>query len=112
VADDPSPPDLRWLIERIDRNHAETSADIAKLDAQVAGIPAAMDRYVLAQVYDAREEAREAREQARDARIKRLEDEDTSKATGNRAWLLSLAQMVLSIALSSIATILLVRGGH
>jgi hypothetical protein len=111
VSDETSP-DLRWLIERIDRNHAETTADIAKLDVQVAAIPVAMDRYVLAQVYDAREKTREAERDADRARIKRLEDDDTSKATGNRTWLLGLAQMVLSIALSSIATVLLMRGGH
>lgn len=107
-----APQDLRWIIERIDRNHAETIADMARLEQQVAAIPASMDRYVLAQVYEAREEARNAREQARDARIKRIEDDDTSKSTGNRAWLLGLAQMVLSIALSSAATVLLMRGGH
>jgi hypothetical protein len=112
VSDESSPPELRWIIERIDRNHAETTADIAKLEMQVAAIPVAMDRYVLARVYEADEKARDVRRDAQDARLKRLEDEDSSKSTGNRAWLLGLAQMVLSIALSSIATVLLMKGGH
>lgn len=111
MADETSP-DLRWLVERIDRNHAETTADMARLEKQVAAIPASMDRYVLAQVYEAHEQAREVRDKAQDDRIKRLEDSDTSKTSGNRAWLLGLAQMVLSVALSAAATILITRGGH
>lgn len=110
MSDESSPPELRWIIERIDRNHAETTADIAKLDAQVAIIPMAMDRYVLARVYEADEKAREAREGALAARITRIEQDDTSKATGNRNWLLGLAQVIVAVALGVVAGLLTAKG--
>lgn len=100
MSDASTPPDLRWLIER---NHAEVSADIAKLDAQVAAIPAVMDRYVMARVYEADEKAREARESARDERIKRLEDDDTSKTRGVRAtWMGAAGAIVSAVGLEAL----------
>lgn len=110
MSDESNPPDLRWLIERIDRNHAETCADMAKLEMQVAAIPAAMDRYVLARVYEAKEETRDAREKAQDERIKQLQDNDTSKATGARNWLYGLAQTAFGVALGLVGAYLTAKG--
>ena len=106
---DPNPPDLRWVLER---NHAETSADIARLEAQIAGIPVQMERYVLAQVYEARERARDAREDARDARIKRIEDDDSAKVRGVRtAWLAAAGAIASTIGVEVINAV--TRGtGH
>jgi hypothetical protein len=103
---------LRWLVERIDRNHAETTADIAKLDAQVAAIPAVMDRYVLSRVYEADEKAREAREGARDARIKRIEDDGSNKTRGVRsAWLAGISATASAVLIESVNA-LMRSGGH
>jgi len=44
-------------------------------------------------------------------RILRLEQADTTKSSGNRTWLLSLAQMVIGVALGIVAG-LLTKGGH
>jgi hypothetical protein len=110
VADE-SNADLRWLTERIDRNHAETTADIARLEAQVTGIPASLERYVLQRVYDADERRRAAERDDDRGRIKRLEDNDTSKASGNRTWLLGLVQTVVGVALGVVAAYLTARGG-
>ena len=44
-------------------------------------------------------------------RILRLEQNDTSTKTGNRTWLLGLAQMVLGVILGVVAG-LLTKGGH
>lgn len=95
MADEASP-DMRWLVERIDRNHSETTADIARLEAQFVTTSAILDRYVLVQVYDAREKARDAREEARDARIKRIDEDVTAKARGVRAALLAAVGAVAS----------------
>lgn len=46
------------------------------------------------------------------ARIKRLEDDDTTKATGTRTWLLNLAGTVVGVIVSGIITVLIARGGH
>jgi hypothetical protein len=109
VADETNP-DLRWLIERIDRNHAETTADIAKLDAQVAGIPASMERYVLQRVYDADERRRAAERDDDRGRIKRLEDNDTSKAAGGKAWVIGIGLAVVGAALGYISQVMQARG--
>jgi hypothetical protein len=109
---DAAPPDLRWLVERIDRNHHETTADIARLEAQLAVDSAALDRYVLARVYEADEKAREARESARDARIKRIEEDSTAKVRGIRtAWLAAAGAVVSTIGIEIINAV--TRGtGH
>jgi hypothetical protein len=44
-------------------------------------------------------------------RILRLEQADTSKVTGNRTWLLGLAQTVVGVGLGIVAAIL-TKGGH
>jgi hypothetical protein len=46
------------------------------------------------------------------ASIKRLEDDDTSKASGTRTWLLGLVQMVLAVVLGAAAAYLTARGAH
>jgi hypothetical protein len=66
--------------------------------------------YLRRDVYDADERARNARVDARDARIKRLEDDDTSKSTGNRTWLLGVAQTVIGAALAFLAAYLTTLG--
>jgi hypothetical protein len=103
---------MRWLVERIDRNHRELSTSVAKLEAQLVTAAAALDRYVLAQVYDARETARDAREEARDARIKRIEEDDTAKVRGVRAaWLAAAGAIVSTIGIEVINAV--TRGtGH
>jgi hypothetical protein len=107
---DETTPDLRWLVERIDRNHAERTADIARLEAQVAGIPASMERYVLQRVYDADERRREAERDDDRGRIKRLEENDQSKASGNRSWLLGLAQTAFGALLALVGAYLMSKG--
>ena len=97
---DESLPEMRWLVERIDRNHHETTADIARLEAQFMSASAALDRYVLARVYEADEKAREARENARDARIKRIEEDDTAKVRGVRtAWLAAAGAIASTVGI-------------
>lgn len=109
---DESTPDLHWLVERIDRNHAETSADIAKLEAQVTAIPAAMDRYVLAQVYEADEKRRTAEREADRAQIKALQANDTSQAASGKAWVLGIGLAFVGAAFGFVAQLLNARGGH
>lgn len=68
--------------------------------------------FVRCDVYEANERTRDAGDRTRDARIQRIEDEDTSKATGNRAWLLNLAGTVVGVIASGIITVLIARGGR
>ncbi len=44
-------------------------------------------------------------------RILALEQADTTKSTGNRAWILSLAQMVIGVVLGVVAGLVNI-GGH
>lgn len=46
------------------------------------------------------------------ARIKRLEDDDTSKTSGTRAWLLNVAGIIVGVIVTGIVTVLIARGGH
>lgn len=97
---DESLPEMRWLVERIDRNHSEMSTALAKLEAQFVTASGHMDRYVLTQVYDAREKARDAREEARDARVKRLEEDDTANRRGVRtAWLAAAGAVASTVGI-------------
>ena len=97
---DESLPELRWLVERIDRNHRETTTDIARLEAQFIASGAVLDRYVLTVVYEAREGARDAREQARDARVKRLEEDATAKSRSVRnAWLAATGAVASTVGI-------------
>lgn len=105
-------PDLRLLSERMERNHAETSANIARIETQVAGIPASMERYVLQRVYDADERRRAAERDDDRGRIKRLEDNDTSQAAGGRAWILGLGLAAAGAVFGFIAQVMNARGGH
>ncbi len=102
---DEYPSDLRWLVERIDRNHAETTADIARLEARVEAIPSAMDRYVLQRVYEAERDADRGR-------IKRLEETDTSDRANGRSWVLGLVLAVVGAACGVLAQLLIAKGGH
>lgn len=63
------------------------------------------EQYVRKDVYIAERDADRAR-------IKRLEDDDSNKATGNRTWLLGLLQTVLAVLLGAAAAYLTARGGH
>lgn len=45
-------------------------------------------------------------------RILRLEQADTSKSSGNRAWLLNLAGIIVAAIVTGIVTVLIARGGH
>lgn len=68
--------------------------------------------YVRRDVYEANERARDAGDKTRDAHIQRIVDADTTKATGNRTWLLNLAGTVVGVIVSGIITVLIARGGH
>lgn len=46
------------------------------------------------------------------ARIKRLEDDDTSKAAGNRNWLFGLVQTAFGVVLGLLGAYLMSRGQH
>jgi hypothetical protein len=109
VADETTSPDLRWLVER---NHAETTSAIADLRAQVAAIPAAMDRYVLAQVYEADEKRRGAEREADRLRFERLETNDNTQAAGGRAWVLGIGLAAVGAVFGWIAQVMTARGGH
>jgi hypothetical protein len=111
VSDESSPPDLRWLVERIDLNHRETTSSMAKLEVQLAASVAQLDRYVLWRVYEADQKARDIRDVAQDERTKRLEDADTSKTEGNRNWLRGLGQTLVGAALAVLAA-WLTKGTH
>lgn len=103
-------PDLRWLTERIDRNHAETTADIARLEKQVATIPASMEHYVLQRVYDADEKRRTAEREADRARITALEAHDTSQAASGRTWIIGVGLAVVGAVLGYIGQIMQAKG--
>lgn len=62
-----------------------------------------VDKHVRRDVYAAEREAFIAR-------VKRLEDDDTSKSSGNRSWLLGLAQTVIGAGLAFIAAYLMAKG--
>lgn len=114
-------------LERlIERNRAETAADIARLETQQANnhadIISQLDRYLLTKVYEADERARAAQNQARDARIQRLEEdakEDRKRreeeATANRRMLRSAIVVavlgVISTVVSAALVAALVKGG-
>lgn len=91
--------ELRILVERI-----------ADLKTQVAAFPTAMASYVRLDVYEARELARQARFDALAARVERLEAADSSKATGNRTWLLGLAQTAFGAVLALVGAYLMSKG--
>jgi hypothetical protein len=44
--------------------------------------------------------------------IKRLEDDDTTKTSSNRAWLLNLAGIIVAAIVTGVITVLIARGGH
>ena len=44
------------------------------------------------------------------ARTKRLEDDDTTKATGNRSWMLGLAQTAFGAILALLGAYLMTKG--
>lgn len=114
-------------LERlIERNHAETGQDIARLEAQQAtnhsAVIAQLDRYLLTQVYEANERARLARDDSRDERIKRLEKsaEDEQKrreedrAQNRRMLRSAIVVMVLGIVgtvISAAIVAVVVKGG-
>lgn len=95
MADEPTPSELARLIER---NHKETSADIAELKTQSARdiqtLIQQMERYVLAKVY-------EVEMRAFGARIQRMEDNESS----NRRWRLGLLAATLAAVLGAIVTV-------
>jgi hypothetical protein len=79
------------------RSLAEAWRTIDRLEAD-------RNSYVRKDVYTAERDADRAR-------IKRLEDDDTSKSTGTRTWLLGLVQMVLAVVLGAAAAYLTAKGG-
>lgn len=58
-----------------------------------------------------RRDVYEAERDADRARITRIEQEDTSKASGNRNWMLGLVQMVLAVVLGAVAAYVTAKGG-
>lgn len=104
--------DSRWVVERIDRYYAEHGADIAELKAAVAGLPAAMDRYVLQREYDADERRREIERAADDRRLNALEEHRSARAANSKAWILGIGLAALGALFGWLAQILQARGGH
>lgn len=97
-------PDLRWLTERIDRNHAETAADIAELKTAVSGIPAAMERYVLQRVYDADEKRRDAEREADRAQLAELKNVADTKTREVRTAVLAGISAVAAAIVVAVLT--------
>lgn len=123
MADEPSASELERLIER---NHRETSADIldlkSQLTANVSTIISQFDRYVLAAVYEAREQARDERDRAQDERIKKLEDaaeaerkhRDEEAKANRRMYKTAIITAVLSVVamvVGSVIVSVLVKSG-
>jgi hypothetical protein len=61
------------------------------------------DKHVRRDVYHAERDALIAR-------VKRLEDDDTNKSSGNRNWLLGVAQTVIGAVLAFVAAYLMAKG--
>lgn len=106
--EEPSPSELERLINR---NHKETSTDIARLEAAIASQRADFDRYVLAQVYV-------ADQRAWGDRIRRLEElytdmvrENAARMRGNRAAYWAAVGAVLAAIVGAVMAYLLAKGG-
>jgi hypothetical protein len=70
----------------------------------------AIDRLEQAAEQHVRRDVYAAERDADRARIKRLEDDDTNKASGNRNWMLGLAQTAIGAVLAFIAAYLMAKG--
>lgn len=93
MADEPSPSELKRIIER---NHSDSRDDYLDLKAQLTQttqtLSTQLERYVLLAVYM-------AEQRAQDDRIRRLEDSETATKRGNRsAVLAAVASFVAAIA--------------
>ena len=108
MSDEPTTSELERLIAR---NHRETTHDIAKLELAIAAQRADFDRYVLAQVYEADKRATADRERTRDDRIKKLEEEATVRARGNRAAFWAAGSAVAAAIVGAVMAYLLAKGG-
>lgn len=105
--------DVSALERLIERNHAETGADIARLEAQQANnhaaIIAQLDRYLLTRVYEADERTRQTRDAARDDRIQRLEraaeEEETRRREDRTANQRMLRSAIVVAIFSIVATV-------
>lgn len=104
MPDEPSPSQLEWLITR---NHAETSADIvdlkAQLTTQVSVLLGRFGEHLLIKVYEADERARTVINAAMVERIQRLENERADIRRSNRTALLAA---VVAVA-AAIATVII-----
>ncbi len=100
MADEPANWERRELKNLIERNHADTREDILDLKAQLtqfmAQINTRLDRYLLREVYQVKQEAQ-------DRRIQALEDERADNRRATRAAFLSAVVAVLV----AIATVVL-----
>lgn len=90
--------ELGRSVDRIDRRQDDLEKDVH-------------DNYVRRDVYSANERARDAHDQRQDDRIKRREDEDTTKLAGTRSWLLGLVQMLLAAGLGVVTVLLTAKSG-
>jgi hypothetical protein len=88
VTDERSPYELTRAIDRIE-------ADVRQIRQD----------YLLREVFT-------SEHRAYGERILRLEQNDTSRTSGNRTWLLNLVGIILGVAASGIVTVLIARGGH
>lgn len=86
-------------IDRLERRQDEHERDVR-------------DHYVRRDVYEANERARDAHDRRQDERIGRMENDDTSRASGTRTWLLGLVQMILAVILGAVAAWLTSKGAH
>jgi hypothetical protein len=89
-----------------DERTCARARDIDRLDADQRDLRREVrEEYLRKDVYVAERDADRGS-------IKRLQDDDTSKASGNRTWLLGLTQMVLAVVLGAVAAYLTARGAH
>lgn len=89
-----------------DERTCARARDIDRLDADQRDLRREVrEEYLRKDVYVAERDADRGN-------IKRLQDDDTSKASGNRTWLLGLTQMVLAVVLGAVAAYLTARGAH
>jgi hypothetical protein len=84
-------------IERVERRQDDHERDLR-------------EHYVRRDVYEANERARDAQDRTQNALIKQIQDDDTSKASGNRIWLLGLLQTAFGAALGLLGAYLMAKG--
>lgn len=112
MADEPTPSELARLIER---NHRETSADIAELKAQSSRdtqtLQALQQQYLLVKVYEADQRTQTALHEAFSHRLESLEEKHEAHQRTNRLLFWTVAATVLGAVITVVLTVVLTKGG-